>query len=438
MVGPEGKPVDDAIIVVNERRNVFSDRGSPFHTPVSEVVSVDANGEFEIQRREGHVYVIHVQAETYARESVNLYATRTHQVTLTSAATVAGKVTDLLTHAVLPGANVLLQMGVTSQPLTATTDERGGFHFTGVRAGDGYLEVSHPRYKPRRIQLNSITPGGMSYKAVGLALGGHLEGTVTVGSTEASLPPEVPVLVSAYDRFRMQSAGVVSASSGGDFSFDSLYPGGQYVLTATAPGYGAATATVNLPVSGTVPPVHLVLDDEWVFEGVVTDSFGAPLRNCRIDLLIPALTSEDPVSRDTDEFGRFQIEGMGAHAYRLIASHPDHALEEISPITRALHENGVQITLQTGGVVTADVTGPAGNPVMAALVRLSVHDSNGQLIGPRLFGYTTNRGTFRMDHVPFGNVTLRIFAAGYGPYGEQFLLSGEGAMVHRYITLLLE
>ena len=436
VVDSDGQPVDDPVIIVNERRNVFSDAGVPFHAPVCEVVSVAADGSFEVPRREGHVYVIHVQAQGHARETVNLYATNSGLVTLTMAATVEGLVTDLLTNEQVSGATVLLQMGITTRPLTATTGARGGYRFTGVQSGSGYLEVSHPQYKSRRLQLRSITPGLVVHKAVGLTPGGRLDGTVVIGTSENA--PSVPVSVSAYDRFRMQSAGVVSATAQGTFSFESLYPGGQYILTATAPGYGAATATVNLPMSGPAGHPVLVLDEEWTLEGVVSDGFGAPLRGCQIEVAVLTPTAEDPFVVHTNELGGFQIEGLGAHAYRLIASHPEYALDEIWPITRQLHENGVVITLQPGGTVTADVRDPAGNPVMAALARLTVTDNNGRLIGPRLFGYTTSAGTLRMDHVPPGNVSLRIFAAGFVPHCEQFLLPCEGVVVHRQITLLLE
>lgn len=434
VVDSNGQPVHEPVIIVNERRNLFSDGGRPFHEPAAEVVTVAPDGSFEIPRREGHVYVIHVQAEGYARTSVNLYATNGSLVTLARSSAVTGKITDALTHQRLPGASVMLQMGITSPPVHATTDERGEFQITGIAPGDGYLEVSHPQYKSQRIHV-SLEPELHSVKSVSLTPGGHLEGTVTVA---AGGPADVPVLVTAYDRFRMQSAGQVNVAPDGGFSFDSLYPGGQYVLTATAPGYGAATATVNLPLMGPAAPVALVLDDAWILQGIVLDSFGTPLQNCRIEVATVTTSADEPVVVHTNELGGFLVSGLGAHAYRLTASHPEHAPEEILPVTRPLHEEGVQINLQAGGRVTADIADPAGNPVMAALVRVEVTAPDGRRIGPRLFGYTTSQGSFRMDHVPLGNVSVRVFAAGFGPYADQFLLSGEGATVHREITLIPE
>ncbi len=441
IIAQGGAPVVEPLIIVTERRNAFSGSGRPLHQggahgAVPTVLSLDADGYFEVPRREGHVYVVQVTAEGYAPQIVNLYAAESTVFTLLPPATIEGRVLDESTGAFVPDAAVSLQMGLNSSKTSVFSDEDGIFRFTGVEPGSGFLEVSHPLYRNQRITLASIEPGMIFHRTVSLRPGGDLFGAVVVEATGA--PPGVPVTVTAYDQFRRQSAGSVIAAPDGTFFFSSLYPGGQYAFSASAEGFGVTTATADLPVSGQAPFLHLTLQETWTLPGVVSDESGAPVRGCSVSVSSMGESSAESVTVYTDGSGRFEVTGLGSDAYRVTITHPEFAAEELAYVTRESGRQGVQVTLRRGARIIATIMDAADNPIPGALLRVEVRDAGGVRIGPRIFGYTTSQGVFQMDHVPLGQVSMRVFAAGFASQLDQFLLSVEGEVVHRHILLLPE
>ena len=319
-------------------------------------------------------------------------------------------------------------------PRTLVTDQTGTFRFEDVPAGDGFLDVHHPRYRPDMMVVSRVLPDDVYVCPVRLLRGLSLAGTVIAGSQGAGA--DVAITVNLHDRYLNLPAGQVTASSSGAFEFDAVRAGGQYLVTASAPGFGSASEVVHVPTEGPAPFVTLSLDDAWVLTGDVINSVGTPLPGVRVSVEPTAYSNADPLVVFTDQLGRFTVENLGDHAYRVIAFQPGYAVEAVAPVTRDDYsESGLQITLALGNVVIGEVVDIAGDPVVAAWVRLQSRDASGRPLGPQLYAYSGADGFFRFDHVHPGTVSLMILASGHAQALDRFLLSSEGAPEERMIVL---
>lgn len=437
VVDDTGAPLTGAVIVVTERLNLYDKNSRPYQQqPTALTLPVGADGGFEVPRRDGFRYTIQVHAEGFATRVVGISTlSGSTVITLSPSAVVEGTIVDDATGLPVADAVVRLRMlGSGAVPRTLRTDDDGLYRFEDVPAGNGFLDVAHPGYRPESIILREIRPNDVHQRPVRLLGGMDLNGTVVCTTSGGAF--DAPVTVTLHDRYLNVGAGQVAADPAGHFTFGALRPGGQYVVTATAPGYGSTSTVVLVPTSGPAPFVTLTLDDAWVLMGEVTDPLGAPLRGVRISVepMVSVATAE-PLVGFTDELGRFAIEELGDQSYRVVAFHPHHALEERTGVTRALYgEEGLQLSLEAGTTLTGTITDAAGNPVTAAWVRLQVRQS-GRLNGPTIYAYSDPDGEFRFDHVHGGEATLLILASGYAPTTERFLLPSNGEPVHRAIVL---
>lgn len=211
----------------------------------------------------------------------------------------------------------------------------------------------------------------------------------------------------------------------GRFTFDGILDTDLRVA-AVADGYVASPPRMHRPSDG---EVVLTLSKAARVEGEVVDAGGHPVVGARVVVVLkhagsprPALAADSlgvtagvvpPISAagsapsesghamtsvqaSTDTRGAFVLEGLGAGRIQLVASHPDYAPGQSSPLTlrggAVLRE--VRITLERGGLIDGRVVDARGFGLGAVSVELREQD--GAL--PRLT-MSSDDGTFEFQGV---------------------------------------
>jgi len=435
LVDADGRAVTSGVIVVRERRNLFDARGRSVHQDVVALeIPIGPDGGFEIPRRVGYVYTVHVHATGFAGTTANLYVSTSPLITLQRPAEVRGYVVDSFTGNPVSGATVRIFTSSTSSVAESAHD--GSYVFPSLSPSPAWMEVVHPEYAVARVQVGSLHSGDVVRRDFLLQPGISLAGRVVVRGSGA--PPEGPVTVRAFDMSRQLFAGSILAAPDGSFELSTLYPDSLYALTVSAPEYGETIVTVQTPQVGhVISPLTIVIDQPWTLNGRVTDSSGLPVAGVKVTL---RGTGEDaslpPVIAVSDAAGVFTASGLGAASYRLIAFHSQYVTRTIDDINRVAHEHEILgITLVRGATVEGSLQGPSG-PVRSAVIEVLVRDPlTGDPVGPAFFSHAREDGTFTILQVPLGDVTLKVLAAGFEQAEDQFLLSAQGQTVHRIITL---
>ena len=152
--------------------------------------------------------------------------------------TVAGRVTDSVTHAAIQGATVASSAG------NDTTDSQGRYSIGGAPAGELQLTFSKGGYATE-TQSALITGGGTTTLDVELAPPGGVAGRVTDSSTG---DPIVGATVT-------YPGGVTITDDSGDYQINGV-PAGSLDVSYSALGYVSDSRTVTVPAGGVVDPEH--------------------------------------------------------------------------------------------------------------------------------------------------------------------------------------
>ena len=301
------------------------DRMSPGQ--VSLVAKSDDRGASEI-----------VSRTLQSGESVDVVLTIDDPVSL------AGRIVDTR-GGPIAGAKILaVRRGMSSSNQSVVSDENGEFRFDSLAAATYNLHASKEGVgKTWRKQV----PAPASGIELRLLLPGTIRGVVTTsdGVPLDTFSVRIVQATLSLDGNTGQSTKSASRFTGAGGLFELKFrPPGRYHLVASAPGYGAATAVVEV-ASGESADVEFALPAGSSLSGVVRSTDGAPISNAAVT----ALSGYEGHSVRTDAQGRFTLNSLAAGRRSLRASHPDHVTSTVSDVAVGAGAGEVLIEMRPRG-----------------------------------------------------------------------------------------
>jgi hypothetical protein len=273
---------------------------------------------------------------------------------------------------------------------TAVADARGRFTVEGLLPGRYRVEVAHDGFQPLGVEV-TLGPGERrDVGVVTMAEGFPVRGRV-VDQTGA---PIEGARVSA-------GAGGLPAAvtdAAGQFTL-SLAPG-RYRVTASAEGWGTASADTMAAAGGAQPIVELRLARaDGTIEGLVRDDAGRPLAHAR--LAARPVGSPPVATTTTDAGGHFRLARLPGGELRIEVAHPDYP-QVSAPATAGQFAT---IVVPVPGGVVGEVRGRTTGALVAhARVEASGPD------GATAAADTKGTGTFRLLHLAPGAWRIRASA----------------------------
>jgi len=301
--------------------------------------------------------------------------------------------------------------------VTGRTDDTGRFRLTLMSAAPHTVRVESKGLAARTLE--KVRPGVPL--SVTLQKGSVIEGTVRDGATGAPVARarveareesgEMPLLFGGGgwepDTGRVEAV----TDEKGRFRLEGVATG-LHTLSAAARGFGRA----RRPSIVAGRSVDLTLLPGGSIVGLVLSSDGRPVAGAlvRIEPEAPRMGGTAPLEK-TDPAGRFEVVGLEAGTYRVIARH-----DRFAPGVLA------GVLLERAGEVQADVVLERGVPVTGRLVGASELPVAGRASIDELGGSRTPRslsdvlraeagedGVFRIEGVPAGSHVLVATAPGH-------------------------
>jgi protocatechuate 3,4-dioxygenase beta subunit len=202
---------------------------------------------------------------------------------------------------------------------------------------------------------------------------------------------------------------------------------GLHNVRARAPGRGAAW-------KGNVRPgstVNLVLQPRASLTGIVADVDGRPVAGAVVRADQEAAFWGGSDTEKTDHDGRFDLLGLEAGTYSLVADHPDFAPAIVSGIlVEEAGQADATLVLSRGFAVTGRLVGPEERPVLGrAVVQESADRPTPRSFAELLRAETGADGRFRIERVPAGSFVLGVLARGYAGRRVELDVSGRESVV---------
>jgi hypothetical protein len=228
-------------------------------------------------------------------------------------------------------------------------------------------------------------------------------GRVTIVEADGIAPP-------------VSIAPTLAADAGADgrFRLDTVPPG-SYVLSATAPGYGARRAEIVVGGRQRVADLgDVTLETGLVIRGHVREATGTPVAEARVSAFRDRSMGEDRGEGRTSADGTFAVGGLRAGTYRLTVFAPGHAMgdREVEAGT-----DGVEFVLETAGSLTGSVVDDRGQPVDAFRVQARMPPPTPTAGGarvmmgpPRSESISSPDGRFVVDEVAPGTYVVEVSA----------------------------
>jgi len=266
--------------------------------------------------------------------------------------------------AAIAGAAVAVESAIPFGPRSSSdvevTDARGHYAFVGIDPGLYRVVARHADFAPAwatvavergddaSADLTLAAPAAIVGRLVGAA-DRPTAGRVTIAEADGAAPP-------------LSLAPTLAADAGPDgrFRIEKVAPG-SFVLSATAPGYGAKRAEIVVGGRQLVADVgDVALQTGLVIRGRVREATGAAVAEARINAFRDRSMGEDRGEGRTDADGSFAIGGLREGTYRLAVFAPGHAMVDREVEAGA---EGVEIVLETAGSLSGTVVDDRGQPV---------------------------------------------------------------------------
>jgi protocatechuate 3,4-dioxygenase beta subunit len=332
-----------------------------------------------------------------------------------SVSALTGTITDTAGKPIV-GALVLVRSALHpgDPPLSARTDDSGGFRLTPASSGPMHVRVEAPHFAPQELKAQQAGKPML----VRLAAGAWIAGVVRDGSTKA------PIEGARVQAWTPKAGGPwepkaslveTRTDAQGRFRLDGLGPGRQ-VLRATARGYAAqfeVAARTGTSVSFFLPPGAGVV-------GRVRDGQDRPVAGAVVEVASARssllLFEAAPRPDETDTEGRFEILGLPPGEYRLTARHREFApaITAIAVARSAVEQ--ADLVLRPGVEVAGRLVNAEEKPVRGSVTFAEV---DGQTAPSTLVEVSKSLagddGRFRMAHVPLGRHVLAVVAPGFTP-----------------------
>jgi len=319
--------------------------------------------------------------------------------------------------AAIAGAAVAVEGALSFGPRSTTdvevTDARGRYAFVGIEAGLYRVVARHPdfasawttvaveRGDDASADLTLAAPAAIVGRLVGAA-DRPTAGRVAIAEADGVAPP-------------ISIAPTLAAEAGADgrFRIDAVAPG-SYVLSASAPGYGAKRAEIVVGGRQRVADVgDVALQTGLVIRGHVREATGTAVAEARINAFRERSMGEDRGEGRTADDGSFAIGGLREGTYRLSIIAPGHAMvdREVEAGT-----DGVEVVLDTAGSLTGTVVDDRGQPIenfrVQARMPPPTPTAGGRvMIGPpRAESISSADGRFVVDEVSPGTYVVEVTA----------------------------
>jgi large repetitive protein len=320
--------------------------------------------------------------------------------------------------AAIAGAGVAVESAIPFGPRSTTdvevTDARGHYAFVGLEAGLYRIIARHPDFAPSwttvTVERGDDASADLTLAApaaiVGRLLGAAerpVAGRVTIAEADGIAPP-------------VSIAPTLAADAGADgrFRLDGVPPG-SYVLSATAPGYGARRAEIVVGGRQRVADLgDVALESGLIIRGHVREAAGTPVAEARVSAFRDRSMGEDRGEGRTSADGTFAVGGLRAGTYRLTVFAPGHAMvdREVEAGT-----DGVEFVLETAGSLTGAVVDDRGQPVETFRVQARMPPPAPSAAGgrvmmgpPRFESVSSPDGRFVVDDVAPGTYVVEISA----------------------------
>ena len=210
------------------------------------------------------------------------------------------------------------------------------------------------------------------------------------------------------------SGGIDSSfeSEDGSFLFSGVYDG-DWTISAQAEGYSQGEdheVAIQVPYAG--EPVRLVLQRAITVRGVVLDPSGRPVAKAEVSATAGDSGDwsrwSEGQSTETDEEGFFEFESLPPTGLQLSADAEDWAPSEPQPILAPPGETlaDLVVQLRVGATITGEVYDANGEPDAGVTVAAGQNQFGMFGMGGDEGVQTDSAGTFRIEHVAPGKVTV--------------------------------
>lgn len=209
------------------------------------------------------------------------------------------------------------------------TDGLGLFSLSGVSDGR-YIVYFRPqaatglvRRAFRKVSISS--PYDIGDVVLGIPL--QISGRVVTASLTPVMDADINIIDQSYD-LEIELSGDNTASDG---TFDIEVTNGTFTLIVRPPAAsGLAPKTLfDIPLSANVNLGDIVLGDEILLSGRITDSSGQPVANANLDILVPSTQQEIFVANnESDALGDYTVgleSGTWTLKFKPPAGRPDLA-----------------------------------------------------------------------------------------------------------------
>ena len=291
---------------------------------------------------------------------------------------------------------------VDREPVTTTAAD-GGFVVAGQRAGER-VTVGARRSGYAVASAAGVVAPNDEPVVITLREASDIRGKVVDGRGDPVPGARVGAQVerSGGGMSFSGSLGMAAAGPDGRFELEDVEPG-TIRLTVDAEGYlQLVRGGVEVPPGRDLENVELALQAGAVVEGVVTAPDGSPAIGARVGVLEEG--QPGPMMRvwfagiEADGDGRYRLSGVEP-GRRTIAAQLEGFERGVAELEVVPGDNRLDLRLGAGQAVSGRVTGPRGEPIARAAVRLA---PPGERWWSRHGATTDEAGGFTLEGIPDG------------------------------------
>ncbi len=242
---------------------------------------------------------------------------------------------------------------------TATSGEAGDFQLSEMLAGSYNITSSHPHYKSSHAKIHVVREG-LPLSSLELSMQSTIDMNLTVNDTRNNILSDAEVKLT-YIRVRIQSeTDFVSRSENlyregktnakGAYTVKNVVLGRQ-ILTVTSPGY--VNYSQEIDVTGSIPPMPIVLEPASTLGGIVRTTTGVALDQATIKVNSEKNPKQTWEVKSTN--GSFFFSQVPEnHTFNLAASATGYLPTTLSNIPAG--RNNLVVELEAGGTISGAVT----------------------------------------------------------------------------------